>query len=890
MVETDEIVVVTIVGEPGIGKTRLLEAAARGARSGVRPLIGVGDPILANSSYHGWQTIVQDLLGLGPVASLAERQEAVSRFLTTLPGLDDLAPVLDPILELGLEETAASANLSRSGRRAVIATVVSELLERAAADQPLMLVFDDAHWLDAASLALLEEALPTRGPVMVVLATRDESMRGAMLPRFEGATSVTVRPQSLTPDEAVELAMQTLGVSDLPGDVAAAIADRTAGNPLLIEQLAIAIREAQSDGADRPVQVPPELQVPNSVHGLVASRIDHLGPAAGLVVRTASALGRSFSSGLLSTALGRSVIDDVDDAIEELVMANLFSVRLDGWYAFRHALIQEAVYDMLPEAQRRAIHATAYQVLLESASRQPALLAYHAERAGFIAQALDHLEAAGTDAVRRAANQEAINLFTRALSLAGDPQPRPSRRAYWHSQLGIAYMDVGELERSHEEHLRALAELRIRVPRYRVGVVARSVGEAVLQAGHYVSSHVRSRRRSPPSDQAYRLALAARVCSLIGEIHYFRADSLRFVLFNLMSINLAERSGHVAAGGLAYSSLSYLARVLRFRRVADAYNRASAMAEELKAASEADGLDHRQVAMLPPHGVVAGGSRGSYQMCFAEWDAALASFDSAAEACRVRHDSYQLEIIQALRGQALALSRTLGEACDEFRALHASSVERHNPEHLAWALALGTSLLFESGAAGEARRWAGEIEQAIPVADPATWPILHAVWAEASLRAGHPALALEQAMTGLSHMSASPIFPQLFGYTAALGVIYSLWAEGSELVTRSVRRAERAALRRLRVFALTLPFGRPRVALLRGQALAVRGRPRRACRRWQRGIDRAHRQGQRWDEARMWELIGRHCPDRADDARLRARELYAAVGAHESLERLAGAG
>ncbi len=875
---------VTIIGEPGIGKTRLLrEAITRGEDAGLRPLVGAGDPILRNSPYSGWRMIVRDLLDLGAAASQAERREAAHAFLATLGGMNEMSPALDPLLDLGLEDSPATVRLAATARKQAVSSAVLALLRRAAHKAPLLLIFDDTHWLDAASLSLLREAVAGVQPVLTVTASRDESPApGITWTQVE--PPVVWRPASLSDRQAAQLAARELGVDELPDEVADAIADKAGGNPLLTEQLAIAIRDSRTAAGEWPA----DIRLTNSVHGLVASRLDRLTPTAELTLKTASTLGRTFSPESVAVALGATAPGGgLGDTLAELVSAELFTARGDGTYSFRHALIQEAVYDMIPDALRRTIHATMFDALSDAGSRQHAMLAYHALRAGKLLEAIHHLELAGEDALDRGASREAISLFQQALEVA-DPAVEPHRRGYWHAQLGIALMDTGELERALTHHQTALRELRVRTPRRSAAVGIRVVWELCVQVLHYMTGRTARRTRVSPSKDTARLALAARICSLVGEVYYFSVDSLRFTLFNLLSINLAERGGRPAAAGLAYSSLSYGARLMRLRRAAETYNLAARTAEELKADSRGTGDEWRQSAALPPHDVAAANSRGSYQLCFGEWKEAMASFAEAEQNCRLRRDDYTMEIVRALRGQALMMSRHLGEACQEYRLLRVSAERRRNIEHTAWAVALGTPLLYETGDDQTATAWANEANSLVRTADQATVPILHAARAQALIRAGDSRSAMAAAVDSLNGIALSPIFPQLVAYTGALSVIYRLWDEEPSLITGRVKRAAFRAILKLRIFGIILPYARPRVAIMRGHARLVRDRRRKALRIVRRGIDRAQRWGERWDEASLWELQAKltRDPTECDAAARHAARIYRELGATASATRI----
>ena len=201
----------------------------------------------------------------------------------------------------------------------------------------------------------------------------------------------------------------------MPNDVADAIVERCDGVPLFLEELTKVILEEAVTATGEPVSVPPTL------HASLLARLDRLGPDAKEVAQIGSAIGRQFSFEMLAAAAGQNVTR-LRAGIGGLVEAGLVFQRgipPQAMFLFKHALVQEAAYSSLLRTVRQGLHARIADVLLSTGGEQaavaPEVIAHHSESGGRSAEAIAYWREAGEQAVRRAANREAIEHFRRAL-------------------------------------------------------------------------------------------------------------------------------------------------------------------------------------------------------------------------------------------------------------------------------------------------------------------------------------------------------------------------------------------------------------------------------------------------------------------------------------------
>ncbi|MBM7774724.1 class 3 adenylate cyclase/tetratricopeptide (TPR) repeat protein [Actinokineospora baliensis] len=401
--------VVLVEGEPGIGKSRLLAelpsiAAARGARL----LTGAADHLERGTPYRGWRSVFADLAAAAPA---------------------DSAPLLNGVLDRDVPETPMTAALRGERRTDAVRRLLVDLVRAAAARGPLVVALDDVHWLDSASWALVRAVSSLPVPLLVVIAGRPVERTLPDHARVAAAARVIVLGPLAAPD-LIALVRARLGTPEVPPPLAASIAERSGGNPLLAEELLAALREA---GVVRvgpagwvEVETPAlaALPVPHTVEGVLGSRINGLGPTADLVLKVASVLGQAFDR----TALGavhpaRAERADLDVALADLVRRELLVPAGADRFAFRHALTRDVAYHRMLTRQRRGLHRRVAGWLENRGATggvaDHALLGHHWDRAGARDRASAHLRLASIRAVNEGMGAEAVHFGLRAVELLG---------------------------------------------------------------------------------------------------------------------------------------------------------------------------------------------------------------------------------------------------------------------------------------------------------------------------------------------------------------------------------------------------------------------------------------------------------------------------------------
>ncbi len=351
---------VTIVGTAGVGKTRLAHELERYAEGMPEFVYWRRGRCLAygNTSYSALADAIKaqcEILDDDP-ADVAARKVNVT--VRELSGDDELAPHIRALVGAGEERSFSREDLFDAWRR---------FLERLAARYPLVLVFEDVHWADAGLLDFIEHAADlAQGPIMLLTLARPELFESR--PSWGGgkrnAASIFLDPLSVA--EGGEMLADLLG-SDLTPDVRDLIVERSEGNPLYVEEI---VRMLIDDGVlratdasrwevARPVA---EVEVPRSIQGLIAARLDGLPEDEKTFLQDAAVVGRVFWTGAVATLAGvdRAASRDALDRlrVKELVVPHEpSSFSNEQEFAFRHNLIRDGAYDSLPKALRAEKHA-----------------------------------------------------------------------------------------------------------------------------------------------------------------------------------------------------------------------------------------------------------------------------------------------------------------------------------------------------------------------------------------------------------------------------------------------------------------------------------------------------------------------------------------------------
>ncbi|MGR3762309.1 ATP-binding protein (plasmid) [Roseobacteraceae bacterium NS-SX3] len=404
-----------LTGEAGIGKSRLAEdfLDQQVPFEGTDVIRLNCSPYFSSAPFHPVAeriTSDADLLpGDGPEDATAKLRRLLERRNT--PELDSVLPVYAALTAPQAEAAKPVTSLPPQEQNDLIIQTLSEVLRRRAGNQPLLLVVEDAHWIDPSTAKLLDRIVATCSDmrVMVLLTHRPEWESG-WAGQYSNVT--TVQLPRLSSGQAAELITRISG--QRPGkDVTDSIIARTDGVPLYLEEVA---RAAFTGG-------PAAAEVPSSLQGAMMARLDNVSEEAKQTALTASVFGREFYPDLVAAAMGQPETA-VRGSLEELCRPGLVyeSGQRRGAYVFKHALLRDTAYQSMVSATRRTRHEKAAAALLSLRpgwiDREPELAARHFTEAGDHHKAHRYWCAAAEKSLARSASEEAMANSEAALAAA----------------------------------------------------------------------------------------------------------------------------------------------------------------------------------------------------------------------------------------------------------------------------------------------------------------------------------------------------------------------------------------------------------------------------------------------------------------------------------------
>jgi class 3 adenylate cyclase/tetratricopeptide (TPR) repeat protein len=412
-----------IVGEPGLGKSRLIEEFHTRLRDTPHTWVEWNcSQLLQSTALHPiveWGRVRFGGADVPPEQRLSDLANSLTQ--VKLDPTED-APLLAPLLDIPLPPEGSVELAPEQVRHRQMAALTNWVIA-AARTQPIVLTVEDAHWSDPSTLDLL----------------RGIAERGALAPLF---VLITARPEfrqpwgsrshhgtiSLVPLDREQVRHMVSGIAArhaLSKEVVEGVSERTGGVPLFVEEVTRLLLEGGAHGGSQ--AIPPTLQQS------LTARLDRLGPARE-VAQIGAVIGRDFPYGLLRAVAG---IEDtrLQMALERLADADILLVQglpPDSGYRFKHALIQDAAYENLLKSRRQALHRRVGEVLLEQfptiAVAEPELLAYHFTQAGITEVAIEWWGKAGRRSLERSALVEAIEQFNHALELIATLPSTPALR------------------------------------------------------------------------------------------------------------------------------------------------------------------------------------------------------------------------------------------------------------------------------------------------------------------------------------------------------------------------------------------------------------------------------------------------------------------------------
>ena len=423
-VQDGERTVVGLKAEAGAGKTRLLDEFHRRVQDRVQWLEGRAYAYGENIPYAALVDLVSNAVDINEDDT---QQSIAAKLHDGIEGLvDDLERILDPFHRLYGLPVRDGAGMDKESFAPRLLESVTAVVEGLCARAPTVLVFQDLHWADPSSVAVISAlATDMRNPVVVVANYR---------PAFEGSLpnlrEIVLGP--LSPRQSTELISSLLDTSEPPAELIDFVVERTDGNPFYLEEIINSLIETRAlvaaDGSWEVHGSLAEADVPTSIRGVIAARIDRLDTDRKRVLREASVVGREFMYEVIKRVATET--DTLDPSLADLESADLIRERHDEAdleYFFKHALTQDVAYEGLLKPERTRLHARAAAAIEQQfAGRLEEVtetLAFHYSEGAVIDKAAQYLRRAGAKAMDRYALVESAAHFEKAYALLSEAPP-----------------------------------------------------------------------------------------------------------------------------------------------------------------------------------------------------------------------------------------------------------------------------------------------------------------------------------------------------------------------------------------------------------------------------------------------------------------------------------
>jgi len=876
---------ITIEGEPGIGKSRLISELVQAAEeAGIECLLGAADAIEQGTTYFVWRGILGLIFDRAQAHDGPARRRYLEAQLEEEPGLLGWLPLLEEVIPLGLRPNATTSGMDEQSRGTATSELMLHLLRAALAQSQSIIVLDDVHWMDSMSWDLAARLQRRAQPLVMVLVMRSgQSLRSAAaddmltLPGIERIALGT-----LSPEDTESVIGDRLGVRSIAPEILRFVQGKAAGNPLYAEELTYALDDSgflRIEDAHCTLSVDAKrlekLKLTATVELVISSRIDRLPPSQQFTLRVASVTGRSFPARLVCEIHPiESNTAAIVSHLETLTALDLIVPDPESpepRYLFKHVIMRDVAYHSFAPEDRKGLHrriGTWYED--EHEDDRPTvypLLAYHWYEAKDAPKASDYLHKAGEQAFNRYANREAVGFLEQALEVI--PELGKPAAGMLHVScerlLGYALLWLGDWPESEAHLQKSFALVGSPIPSSRGGLL-----KAVLAQLAYGACirflGPRFTRRSAQATDAERYNAIGLL--RLGHVAYFNGENILASYTSLRILNFAEHREPCRETALIYSAMTNAAAMVPLHGLARRYMDLALTA----AKAAADPYVESEAKLFV----------SIYGAGIGDWEAGIARLTEAATLSGTAGAARQTDQCMLTRGYMYFHSGDLETAHRDFTAAAAGGIERADRQLTAWGLLgmsrarLGQNRTSEAlqalgRAAPLATDWLGRVE-------------LHGQMALAHLRRPDYRRSLRAAHKGLKAVleTRPSSFSTLTGTAGVAESLLGLWAaarRGEITGEAALRRAARTAIRVLSSFARIFPIGSPQALLQRGVYCYMTGRRRRAHVLWQRALEAAARYRMLHEEARIVHVIAQYATgEEAEEAREREIALCERLG------------
>jgi class 3 adenylate cyclase/tetratricopeptide (TPR) repeat protein len=894
-----------IQGEAGIGKSRLIAEFVKLAEAGGTPSwVGAGDAVEKSTPYLAWRSVFirfLELEGLSELSNDEEIEAARQRIVAYLDEVDSslvpLVPLLNVFLPFQFHDNEITSQLSGEVRANQTQSLCVALFKHATAKTPHVLIIEDAHWLDSASWILLNLISTVVPALLTVIVMRPptEPVQPDLARLLARSNAQTLALDSMPASEIQTLICYRLNVTSLPSEVSQFINERAEGNPFFSEELAYALRDTGLITiVNGECRLAPDagdlrhLNFPDTIDGVIISRIDTLPPQEQLLLKVASVIGRIFALRVLRdvhpVASDRTQLPEYLTHLRALDITPLEIPEPDQAYIFKHIITHEVAYNLLLFQQRRDLHrlvAEWYERTFgEDLSPYYPLLSHHWRVAEDPENQIKYLELAGEQAMRNGAYRDAINFFLELIALNQSSKliHDPIRIAHWERELGEAYFSIGELAKSMSYHQGAVQRLGRPFVSTGPQLIFQLLAEVNRQVIHRLMPSRFVGTVTEPQAVA-RYLEGARAFERISHLVYFENNTFGTLAAGLAALNMSERVPTSPELVRAYGTTEVTAGLVGLHKAA---------------------LNYEQLAKASS--IIVRGKPGSFAaegwrlMMVGTYHAGAGSLETAIDAMNAAVEIWEQLGEKQRWKESLSLVATMYIYRGDFVNAHAqiekyyqAAIYEQNEQFRYWALLARALVLHLEGRLDEARTTLDSTASCRLNIAPVDQIWHGGVLARILLRQNQFEQAVVEAEKVAKVIAASQ--PTAYYVLSSYSAVPEVFLAGIKQDAANRADYQKRALRsinKLKGFTLPFPIAKARLNLLLGRYYALTGKTSAVLPALRKSLEEAERLNLPYDRALAHLELSKHVADAAEQEKHReaARVLFAETGAAYELKGL----
>jgi peroxiredoxin/class 3 adenylate cyclase len=891
---------IIVRGLSGMGKSQLTQELRRQAKSyNLLILCGRGDSIQKFKPYHAWQTVFEQYFHFEPELDADAQKACVLDRLKKHPDLLRELPLLSSVLPIEIEDNETTRHMSGNLRAEKTLDLLVKILTNTSALEPIIIVLEDAHWLDSASWELALQLHQRVHPLLLVTVQRPiESSKELpackQLKGYEHTQTISLEP--LTRTETRAFVCERIGVNTIPGAVIDLIQAQAEGNPYFSQELAFSLRdqevlvisgeECKLPGGDESLT---RGEIPETIKSLTTSRIDRLTPSQQILLKAASVVGRRFLFRLVHAIHPMGVdLASLAGDVARLEEMGILKTAPDGRqraHTFVHEVFQQAVYELMLFDQRHKLHravAEWYESEYSDLSPFYSLLVYHWRQATDKEKVLQYLGLAAQLALDNHAAAEAVEYLEEAIDMAAVhwrgrwTSQRRWLRGQWERTLGDAYGYLGRLIKSRQTLETSLTSLKYPLSQRGFKMMGKIFREILIQLSHRVFPFFTVKHKAwfhwGKAEIEGAAMEAVRANLRLLEIYYLTQEKELAFYVSLQALNLSEhyldRSAELAQ---AYGNMAIIASVIPWPSLSKFYaSRGEEVATEIDELWSVGFAKNRSAISLS---------------AAALWDAAGAKFQEAIAVDSEVGNWRRVGISKIIFATNEYLQGHFEKSRKLSRELIDISYKRKDSQQISWGMVVNAESLFRLGEFARAQASLDECFEHLKRTRELPMELLaHGIQAIIHLRFGRYRLARISAQETLTRIEGNPAtcYYPLDGYSAVCEVELALWQRDRlKDESAAVPEAYLAAQKYFDEFARVFEFARSRSWLWHGTRYAIEGNIVKAHDCWNRGLGIAALFGQKFETGLIFLEMARLTSNKSKrrDLANRASSIFSRVGA-----------